>query len=579
MTLGPATDRLTFSSDYATDPRLAGMFGPDGPFAVEEVLIDGVRVRSFVSIPGSLVDVFAMSQAHQDLVHLVFENDRLTFGDIRAQALSLALRLRSDFGVEQGDRVAIAMRNYPEFVPAFWAAVILGAIVVPLNSWWQGAELHNALEESGAKVVFADAERIERLASVEGGQSALTIVGVRTAGSSHVGDAAYDDLAFGPGLDVTELATAAADDVVAISYTSGTTGRPKGVVITHRGILCSVMNMGFATIRDVMISGNQPSGQPVQSSGIQAAPLFHIGGINGITGAAMGGAKITLLRKWDIDEAMKLAEQESVTSLGGPPTIAREMLEHPDIVKFRPQVTGFSMGAASVPPDLVGLTGEVFGDSVRVYNGYGLTETTSAVVNNIGVEYFEHPDSVGRLNITADLLVEGPSGESLGPGEIGQLCFRSPQNAKGYWNNQAATDESFVDGWFRSGDLGYIDDEGYIYVVDRLKDVVIRGGENIYCAEVEAVLFEHPDVQDVVLIGLPERIMGERACAVIVARPGTQPTPADLREFAGRRLAAFKCPEAFYMTDEIPKTATGKTVKKAVRQHVLDDDQRILATW
>ncbi|HEY9315739.1 class I adenylate-forming enzyme family protein [Williamsia sp.] len=576
MTLGPATDRRTFASDYAIDARLAGLLGP---FAVEEVLVDGVRIRSFVHIPGSLVDVFAIAQAHRDLVHLVFENDRLTFGDIRSQALGLAQRLKSDLHVGQGDRIAIAMRNYPEFVPAFWAAVVLGAIVVPLNSWWQGQELHTALEECGAKVVFADAERIERLASVGRGHSAPAIVGVRTAGSSHVGDHSYNDLAFGPGLDPAEFATAATDDVVAISYTSGTTGRPKGVVITHRGILCSIMNMGFATVRDMTISGTQPSGPPVQSSGIQAAPLFHIGGINGITGAAMAGAKITLLRRWDIEKAMRLAEQENVTSLGGPPTIARQMLEHPDVMRFRRQVTGFSMGAASVPPDLVGLTGEVFGDSVRVYNGYGLTETTSAVVNNIGAEYFAHPDSVGRLNITADLLVEGPTGESLGPGEVGQLCFRSPQNAKGYWNNQAATDESFIDGWFRSGDLGYIDDDGYIFVVDRLKDVIIRGGENIYCAEVEAVLFEHPDVLDVVLIGLPERIMGERACAVIVARPGTQPTPTDLREFAGRRLAAFKCPEAFYLTDEIPRTPTGKTVKKAVRDHVIDDDQRIVATW
>jgi len=209
-----------------------------------------------------------------------------------------------------------------------------------------------------------------------------------------------------------------------------------------------------------------------------------------------------------------------------------------------------------------------FGPSVQLLNGYGMTETTSAVVTNVGVEFEARPDSVGRPNLTADLRVIDPDGEELGAGEVGELCFRSPQVVKGYWNDESSTRASFDHGWFRSGDLGYVDADGYVYVVDRLKDVVIRGGENVYCAEVEAVLHEHPDVADVAVVGLEERAMGERVCAVVVPRPGAAVTLPDLRAFASTRLAAFKCPEALYLTDELPRTATEKVAKPELRARI-----------
>jgi acyl-CoA synthetase (AMP-forming)/AMP-acid ligase II len=237
------------------------------------------------------------------------------------------------------------------------------------------------------------------------------------------------------------------------------------------------------------------------------------------------------------------------------------------------------MGGAAVPPDLPLRAVEVFGPGVQILNGYGSTETTSAVVANVGIEYEARPDSVGRPNLTGDVKIVDADGTTLGVGEIGEICMRSPQVVPGYWNDADATAAAFRDGWVHSGDVGYVEDEGFLYVVDRLKDVVIRGGENVYCVEVEAVLHEHPAVADVAVIGIDERVMGERVCAVVVARAGADVRLADLRAFATDRLAAFKHPEALYLTDELPTTATGKVAKRDLRAQVSLDDDNVERMW
>jgi acyl-CoA synthetase (AMP-forming)/AMP-acid ligase II len=214
-----------------------------------------------------------------------------------------------------------------------------------------------------------------------------------------------------------------------------------------------------------------------------------------------------------------------------------------------------------------------------VLNGYGLTETTSAVCTNVGTELQARPDCVGRPNLTADVRVVGPDGEPLAVGAIGELCVRSPQVAQGYWNDPAATAASFRDGWFRSGDVGFVDTDGFVHVVDRLKDVVIRGGENVYCAEVEAVLHEHPGVAEVTVIGLAEPLLGERVCAVVVPRPGVSIGLDDLRASAAGRLAAFKCPEALHLVAELPRTATGKVAKNEVRAQAAGAVDAMVRTW
>jgi acyl-CoA synthetase (AMP-forming)/AMP-acid ligase II len=343
-------------------------------------------------------------------------------------------------------------------------------------------------------------------------------------------------------------------------------------------MMANLMNMAFAAAREALIAGRTPP-PPRQSASISAAPMFHIGGVSAMVGGPMGGSKMVIMRKWDVDEALRLAREEQVTGFGGVPTMARQILEHPRITELGIDIRSCPMGGAAVPPDLPLRAIEVFGRGVQILNGYGGTETTSAVVTNVGIEYEARPDSVGRPNLTGDVKIVDAEGEPLGVGDIGEICMRSPQVVPGYWNDDVATKAAFRDGWFHSGDVAYLDDEGFLYVVDRLKDVVIRGGENVYCVEVEAVLHEHPAIADVAVIGIDERVMGERVCAVVVPRAGATVELADLRAFATDRLAAFKHPEALYIVDELPQTATGKIAKRELRGQVASDDALVERVW
>jgi long-chain acyl-CoA synthetase len=567
------TRPLALAPVYGADSRLEALVGAGAPFEVEQVEVEGVPLRDFVRAPHTIVDVFAMGAAHEALVHLVYEAERLTFAEVRRRSLSLARELQASFGIRAGDRVAIAMRNLPEFVVSFWGAALVGAIVVPLNSWWTGAELAYALGDAGASVLCADDERLERLVD-HGGRAGVTLVGVRT----QRGDVPFDELIVGAPLDDDATARLGRDDPVTLLYTSGTTGRPKGALGTNRATIANLWNMAFVTARESLVSGRAPRA-PRQPASLSTGPLFHIGGMASIVGAPLGGSKIVLMRKWDVEEAVRLARAEQVTGIGGVPVVARQILEYPGIGELGLDIRTMSMGGAAVPPDLVARAIEVFGDSVQLLNGYGLTETTSAVVTNVGVEYAARPDSVGRPNLTADVRVVHGDGALLGTGDVGEICVRSPQVVAGYWNDEVATRAAFEGGWFHSGDIGYVDSEGFVHVVDRMKDVVIRGGENVYCVEVEAVLHEHPAVAEVAIVGVDEAAMGERVCAVVVPRPGADLRLAELRAFAAARLAGFKCPEALRLVDELPKTATGKVAKRTVRGQIADTADDLARCW
>jgi acyl-CoA synthetase (AMP-forming)/AMP-acid ligase II len=563
---------------YAGDPRLRPLIGPGGPFEVENVVVDGVPLRSFVQGPKTIVDAFRMSQSHGDLVHLVFEGERLTFREVRLKALSLARELRNGFGVTQGDRVALAMRNFPEFIVGFWGAALLGAIVVPLNAWWTSGELVYALDDASARVVIADEERLQRVTTSGASGAGRSMIAVRTPQAEKYRSVPLETLTEGDPLSDQHIAALEPDDPVTILYTSGTTGYPKGALGTNRGTIANLMNMAFSAARESLLSERRP-GTSTQGGSLAGGPLFHIGGIASIVGSAMSGSKMVLMRKWSADQALRLARTERLTGMGGVPAMARQILEHPNVKGDGLEIRTFPMGGACVAPDLPRKVVDIFGDSVQILNGYGATETTSAVVTNLGAEYAGHPDSVGRPNLTADIRVEDPEGRPLPTGETGELCFRSPQVVKGYWNRPADTKAAFVEGWFHTGDLGYLSEEGFVYVVDRLKDVVIRGGENVYSAEVEAVLFEHPAVADVAVVGIPEGTMGERVCAVVVPRPGFEVDLEALRRFTSPHLAAFKCPEALYLIDELPQTPTGKIAKIELRSVLSAPGAKIERGW
>jgi long-chain acyl-CoA synthetase len=562
---------------------IAELTAAGGAFEIVTVPVRGLPMRAYSGGPRSLREVLELSRGYADREFLVYQDERWTYEQHYQVAAALARRLRDRHGVAKGDRVAIAMRNYPEWAPAFWACQAIGAVAVPLNAWWTGAELEYALRDSGAVVLIADAERYERLAGLTGGLDALrTVVVVREAGQEDPGGGRFRPaFASGAGRLTVEAwqdvladvdpagglpeAEIDIDDDTTIMYTSGTTGRPKGAISTHRNHCTTLVNTVLAGLVNATLAGTQPD-LSVQPAALQTFPYFHIGGLSLLYLHTALGAKVVLMYKWDVDEAVMLAGREGVTSFVMVPMLLRQFLDHPQAADVT-SLLGIAAGAAPVPPDLIRNMEEKYERKVSPANAYGLTETTSAVIANSAEMYFTHPDSVGLPAPGTELrVVDAATGADVTPGDVGELWIYGPNVVRGYWNDPAGTAAAFTEGWFHTGDLARIDGDGLVYVVDRLKDIVIRGGENVYCAEVEAALYEHPDVADVAIIGVPHRSLGEEVAAVIQLRDGAGTGPDELRAHVAARLAAFKVPSrVFFRTAPLPRNATGKLLKRQLR--------------
>jgi steroid-24-oyl-CoA synthetase len=548
-----------------------------GPFEIVEELVHGIPMKVFRHQPRSLRAIWDLSEAHGDATYLVYGDERVTFADAHRMVRAFAHHLASERGVVQGDRVAIATRNYPEWAIAYWATVALGGVAVPLNAWWTGPELAYGLTDSGAVVLVADDERAERVAPHLAETAVRGTVLVRSDRDVS-GGVPFADVIAGdaPPLPPVEID---ADDDATIMYTSGTTGRPKGAVQTHRNFGAFLMN---GVYRTAMATSATPAVPPESSSSAAAAPaqpatlltlpLFHVGGLQSfLLPFTASGGKVVLMYKWDAEEAVDLIEREQVTTIAGVPTTVFELLD----AAAKKDVTlsslgGISSGATLVPPELVRRIDEQLQHRTAPGNGYGLTETSGAAIANFGPEYVQRPDSVGRpISPVIEVRVADGDGEPCPAGDVGEIWLKGPTVIRGYFNLPEATAAAFTDGWFRTGDLGYLDAEGFLYVVDRLKDVIIRGGENIYAAEVEAVLYEHPDVVEAAIVGVPHERLGEEVAAVVRVRPGASLGADDVRKLVAGRLAAFKVPtQVEVTTDPLPRNATGKVLKRELRERL-----------
>ncbi len=469
-----------------------------------------------------------------------------------------------------GDRVAIVMRNFPEWSIAFWAAAAAGAIVVPLNAWWTAEELEYGLRDSGAKVTFVDGERLARLVDVLPRLDTATIV-VRSDATAHPGVEAWETVVGTvPGdaeLPAVELVP---EDLATIFYTSGTTGRPKGALGTHRNICGNLISLAFSGRRAQMRAGKEPQATPGQNVYLLSVPFFHATGCHSVLVANVAaGGKLVLMHKWDAERALELIERERVTTFGGVPAMVWQVLQSPSFEsRDISSVQSIGYGGAPAAPELVRRIEQLFPGRTPS-NGYGLTETSSVTTMNAGVDYQRKPDSVGVPVPVCDVRVVDADGNDVPVGTVGELWIQGPNVVKGYWGMTDATAEAFGGGWFKSGDLARVDDEGFVYIVDRAKDIVIRGGENVYCAEIEAVLFEHPDVVDVAIIGVPHQVLGEEVGAVVIARAGSGVTADELRAHVAEHLASFKVPAYVYFRDEpLPRNPAGKVLKRDLREEL-----------
>lgn len=544
---------------------------PGSKLELSEAVIRGIPTRIWKNAPPNLPFLVALSRAHGGRTATIYEEERVSWEAQYRAIAALALELRR-LGVAKGDRVAIAMVNLPEWPVAFFAATSLGAIAVPLNAWWTGAELEYGLADSGAKLLIADSSRWRRIEPHRAALPALDHVIVSRADTAPAGGLRLEDLIGPPGawsgLPDTGLPDVpiAPDDDATILYTSGTTGRPKGALGTHRNLTTNILSVAYANARAALRRGEAPP-EPQPRIALMVIPLFHCTALSAmLMGTMVAGHTLIFMRKWDPLEAMAIIERERVQMTGGVPTIAWQLLEHPERSRFDlSSLETISYGGAPAAPELVRRIHEEFG--ALPGNGWGMTETTATVTSHVGEDYLNRPDSAGPPVPIADLKIMSPDGEAELPvGEVGELWARGPQIVKGYWNKPEATAATFIHGWVRTGDLARLDEEGFVYIVDRAKDMVIRGGENIYSIEVENVLFDHPAVTDAALIGLPHRTLGEEPAAVVHLAPGAEATEEELKAWVRERLAVFKTPvRVAFLPQPLPRNANGKILKQELK--------------
>jgi long-chain acyl-CoA synthetase len=558
----------------------AALTAPGQMFEMEEVVIRGVLTRTWKNAPPNLRMVLEMSRGHGPATFLVYEDERLSFEDHFQQAAALAHRLVDEFHVEKGARIAIAMRNYPEWVIAFWAAAAVGAVIVPLNAWWTAPELVYGITDSGSRLLFCDAERLDRLADQLPALDLRATVVARAEESQFAigtalpaGALRFEDVLGGEGVSALPEVAIDPEDDATIFYTSGTTGQPKGALGTQRNICGNLISLIFSGARAAMRAsggGGGTGGGGAQNSYLLSVPFFHATGCHSVLVAntAFGG-KLVIMYKWDAERALELIEREQVTTFGGVPAMVWQVLESPSFgTRDLSSVQSVAYGGAPAPPELVRRIETLFPGRTPS-NGYGLTETSSVTTMNSGSDYLAHPDSVGVPVPVCDVKVVDEAGDVLAAGGLGELWIKGPNVVKGYWRKPEATAVTFTDGWLHSGDVARIDSEGFVYIVDRAKDMIIRGGENVYCVEVEAALFEHPDVLDAAVIGVPHHVLGEEVGAVVQLRPGSWATTDELKAHVAARLAAFKVPvQIWFRDEELPRNPAGKILKRELREEL-----------
>jgi long-chain acyl-CoA synthetase len=557
------TNELAAARPLTRDEVVAELTGPGQSHALERVLVGEIPVRAFRNAPRSLGQLFADTRSDQGFI--VYEDERWTFDEAWRDAARIAELLARDYGVGKGDRVGISMRNFPEWILAFTAVTSLGAIAVAMNALWRPEEMEYGLRDSGAKVLFADQERLDRLAECSSDLD-IRVIAVRPKEADErelwrlldgVGEVEM------PAVEVTP------DDPATIFYTSGSTGRPKGVVSSHRNVISALFSWELDGLVAARMMGIEPMAPASQPATLLAVPLFHVTGSHAVyLSSYRAQRKIVCMYKWDPEAAAALIEQEKITSFVAPAAMTG------DLVRIARQTnrdlsTLVTVGGGGAPraPEQVKQIEASFAKALP-NTGWGMTETNAIGTGIGGLAYLERPASSGRSSAVLDLKIVDDQGRALPTGERGELLVRGTSVFRGYWNRPDVNAEVFTDGWFRTGDVAYLDDEGFLFIVDRIKDLIIRGGENIGCGQVEAALLRHPDVYEAAVYALPDERLGEEVSATIFAAASID--LGALRAFLGEHLARFEVPRYIRISSEpLPRTASGKILKRELREEAL----------
>jgi len=546
---------------------IAQLTAPGQPFELELAELYGRQCRVFKNAPPTFRELF--DESRSDATFLVYEDERLSFEETYQAASNIATLLVEDYGISKGDRVAISMRNYPEWITAFMAVTSIGGIAVAMNALWQSDEMEYGLTDSGAKLLFADQERLDRLAECSDAVSVEVIaVRAREPLPPNVADLAAllrdRQAAEMPAVDLEPI-----DDAL-ILYTSGSTGHPKGVVSCHCNVISALMSWQLDLAAGPLVTGLAPVELEHQAATLLGVPLFHATGSHAVfLNSYRLQRKIVCMYKWDPEIGAELIEREHISSFIGPAAMTGDLVETAKATQ-RDLSTLMAVGGGGAPraPEQVKHIDESFANALPG-TGWGMTETNAIGTGIGGQDYLDRPDSSGRCSAVLDLRVVNEDGVELATGERGELQVRGTSVVRGYWNRPDADAETFAeDGWLRTGDVAYLDDEGFLFIVDRIKDLVIRGGENIGCGQVEAALVEHPDVVEASVYAVPDERLGEELGATLYCRQAVD--EGELREFLGSRLARFEIPRYFRITTRpLPRIASGKIYKRGLREEAV----------
>lgn len=535
------------------DPRPAmaaimqRLTGPGGPFELVEEDVLGARMLVFAHRTRSLPDLLRSSLEHGDRDYLVTRDQRITYTEHASMVASLAHALREEYGVGPGDRVGIAAANRPEWILAFWATVSLGAVAVAYNAWWSAREFEYGLAHTRPRVVVADRQRAERI-----GDSDIPVLTIEDDFERLV------DAGPGRALPTPQVAE---DDPAVIIYTSGTSGHPKGAVHTHRNLLSVVE---FHRLSDALLAAMGDPTDPRDRNHLLAMPLFHIGSLHNLTVTRLAtGSKITLYTgAFDADSVLRLIEQERVTNWGAVPTMASRLIAHPDPAAYdTSSLTAFSLSSAPSSPAFQARVRTKLPFTSRMVDSYGLTESCTALSVATPLDLAEAPGTLGAPIPGVRIEIRDPLGTPVAPGVEGEICALSAYNMLGYWEDEVATRNAIgPDRWLHTGDLGRLDEQGRVFLTSRRSDLIIRGGENVYPGEVEALLTEHPSVLECLVHGVQDDDLGQEVAALVVsARGDHEALEAELRAFVTAGIAHYKVPTHWRITNEpLPRNATGK---------------------
>lgn len=554
--IAAATERLT---------------APGGEYETCRQAVDGVEQTLFRHAPANLRELYRCGLQFADATFIVYDDERYSFSEVWQQAAGLAQALQGA-GVQKGDRVAIAMRNYPEWMFSYMAVTSLGAVAVAMNAWWSGEEMHYGLQDSGARWLLADGERGERIEPFRV-ELDLNVVVTRAPASLPEGVWSWQAL-----LGDRERATAVmpevtvtADDDAMLLYTSGSTAHPKGVLTSHRSIVQALLGWECgAAIAASMMPATPLDQQPAL---LLTVPLFHVTGLNvHFLSSFRQGRKVVAMYKWDAAKALELIERERVTLFHGVPGMAWELINQPDYEqRDLSSLRAIGGGGAPLSPEHARkVAAKVPGEAAG--NGYGMTETNGLGTSVVGPALLDHPGTCGRpIPPLVSIRVTDAEGRELPAGKTGEIRIKGVMNFRGYWRNPQATHETLVDGWVRTGDVGHMDDDDFVYITDRAKDMVLRGGENIGCPEVEAVIHAHPAVYECAVFGVPDVRLGETLAAVVTLRPGETLDAEALRAHVAEHLARFKVPDHVWLQQEqLPRIASGKIFKRGLREWAIE---------